>query len=89
MEAEKVRRRNAARVAGKEDTTLTFDDLREHDCKWFNILNDLIFVMEHAQSWPVPGDGTHAAAVTPVRKKRAAERDEGSSPRKKSKSKSS
>ena len=88
-EKEKVRRREAARTAGRDVTTLNFDDLCEHDSKWFNILNDLIFVMEHAQRWPVPGDGTHTVAVAPVRKKRATKQGEGSSPRKKSKSKSS
>ena len=86
-EKEKDRRCKAARAAGRDVATLNFDDLHEHDCKWFNILNDLIFVMELAQRWPVPGDGTHAVAVTPVRKKRAAEQSESPSPRKKSKSK--
>lgn len=86
MEAQKVRSREAARAAGTDDMMLTFDDLRDHECKWFNIVNDLIHVMECAQSWPVPGEGTDAAMAVPMQKKRVAEQGENSPPRKKSKS---
>lgn len=86
MEKEKVRRREAARAAGKDDTSLDFGDLHEHEYKWFNIVNDLIFILELAQGWPVPGEGVpHPAVTGPVRTKRAAEQGESSSPRKKKK----
>ena len=91
-EQEKTRRREAARAAGLDDTTLNFDDLREHEHRWFNIVNDLIFVLELAQGWPVPGEGIPAnatvvtpARIAPARKKRTTEQGDGSSPRKKKK----
>ena len=34
--------------------TLDFGDLPDHDISWFNIVNDLIFVLEHAKDLPVP-----------------------------------
>ena len=86
MEEEKEARREAARAAGKDETTLNFDNLPNHDPGWSNIVNDLTFVLELAQGWPVPGESTSTpdtTAVTPTRKKRAAEQDEGSSRRKK------
>jgi hypothetical protein len=87
MEKEKVRRREAARAAGKDEAALNSDDLSDHDPKWFNVVNDLIFVLELAQGWPVPGEGTpHAAALAPLPKKRAAEQGGSSSSRKKKKS---
>lgn len=86
MEEEKSRRREAARASGMDVTTLNFDDLHEHEHRWFNIINDLIYVMDLAQGWPVPGEGTaDAVVVAPARKKRAAERSDGSLPRKKKK----
>ncbi|KAF9642316.1 hypothetical protein BDM02DRAFT_3193503 [Thelephora ganbajun] len=70
IEKEKVRCCEAARDAGIDKTALNFDDLLEHDRRWFNIVNNLIFVMELAQGWPVPGESTSSAAgVTPTRKK--------------------
>ena len=48
MEAEKDRRREGARATGKDDTTLDFSDILEHEWKWFNIVNDLITVLELA-----------------------------------------
>ena len=91
-ELEKARRREAARTAGIDDTTLNFNDLREHDSRWFNIVNDLVFIMELAQSWPIPGGGapTNTPVVTPpriapARKKCAAEPSDSSLPRKKKK----
>ena len=70
---EKDRRREAARVAGKDDTTLDFSDLLEHESRWYNIVNDLIFVLELAQGLPVPGEGAPGAVqATPARKKRLA-----------------
>ena len=93
MEQEKARRREAAKTAGIDDTTLNFADLRKHEHRWFNIVNDLIFVLEHAQGWPVPGEGmtTNTAVVAPARiaparKKRATEQSGNPSPRKKVKS---
>jgi hypothetical protein len=91
LEREKVARREAARAAGEDDATLNFDDLREHDAAWFNILNDLIFVLESAQGWPAPGEGVPPTAavapvIAPARKKRTAEQGGSSSPRKKTKS---
>ena len=83
MESERVRRQEAVRAAGKDD--LNLNDLPEHDDSWFNTVNDLIYVMERAQSWPVPGDGTQAVTVSPARRKRAAARGENRSSRKKAK----
>ena len=92
MEQEKARHREAARAAGIDDTALNFEDLHEHEYRWFNIVNDLIFVMELAQGWPIAGEGTLAgtavvtpARIAPARKKRAAELGNVSSPRKKKK----
>lgn len=74
LEREKDRRREATRAAGKDDTTTNFDDLLDHEYKWFNLVNDLIIVLELAQGWPVPGEKTpDAAGGTPTRRKRAAE----------------
>ena len=74
MEKEKARRREAARAAGNDDTTLDFSDLLDHEYRWFNIVNDLIFVLELAQGGPVPGESTPGAMeATPTRRKRAAE----------------
>ena len=86
MEREKARRREAALAAGRDITGLSFDDLNEHEDRWFNIVNDFIFVMERAHSWPVPGDGTQVTAVSPARKKRAAKQRKNPLPRKKAKS---
>ena len=83
IERERVRRQEAARAAGKDD--LNLEDLLDHDDSWFNTVNDLIFVMERAQSWPVPGDGTQAVTVAPAGKKRAAARGGNRSSRKKAK----
>jgi hypothetical protein len=84
MEREKARRRETARVAGKDDTSLDFTDMLDHDRAWFNIVNDLTFVLELAQGWPVPGEGTpKAAEATPARRKRAAEGGDTSSRKKK------
>lgn len=85
MKKERADRLDAAKAAGKGDEVLDFSDLPDHDIRWFNTLNDLIFVMECAQSCPVPGDATHVAAVGPVRKKRASGKGGRSSPRKKAK----
>ena len=92
MEQEKARRREAARAAGAGDTTPNFDDLHEHEHRWFNIVNDLVFVMELAQGWPVPGESTPADAtmvtpvrIAPARKKRTTESGDGSLLRKKKK----
>jgi hypothetical protein len=85
LEIEKGRRRDVAKT-GK--TTLILDDLQDHDTKWLEIVNDLLFVMELAQAWPVPGEGSsHALGVTsnPARSKRAAERSDGTSARKRAK----
>jgi len=87
LEKEKARRREAARTAGKDGVALNFNDLREHEAAWFNIVNDLIFVMELARGWPLPGENTPGGvAASSAQKKRAIERDGGSSPRKKVKS---
>lgn len=84
MEREKVRRREAAKAAGKDDTTLDFGDLPEHDAKWFNIVNDLIVVLELAQGWPVPGEDIPGAVeAAPARRKRAVERADLTSRKKK------
>lgn len=86
LEEEKTRRREAAQAAGKRDAD--FSDLLDHEHKWFNIVNDLIFVLELAEAWPVPGVGTPGVAevpIAPARGKRAAE-GSNTSPRKKAKS---
>ena len=86
MEEEKDGRRKVARDAGKDDTTLDFSNIPEHEFKWFNIVNDLIFVLELAQGWPVPGEGTpNAVEAVPARRKRGAEGGDVP-PRKKKKS---
>ena len=87
VEKEKAKRRKAARAAGRDEGVIDFDDLRDHECKWFNIVNDLISVMELAQAWPVPGENTSGAVgVASARRKRGAGQDESSLPRKKKKS---
>ena len=87
LEKEKVRRREASTAAGMDETAaIDFSDLREHEPRWFNIVNDLIFVMELAQGWPIPGESAPGTVgVAPSRKKRAAEKSDSTSPRKKKK----
>lgn len=83
---EKAKRLEAAKAAGMNEAATDFSDLYDHEYKWFNILNDLISVMELAQGCPVPGESVLGAeGVTPARRKRAAERGDGGSPRKKKK----
>lgn len=83
LEEERAKHREGART-NMGSTPPNFDDLLDHDCKWFNIVNDLLFVLELAQAWPVP-EGPLVAAGAPSRKKRAAERGDGSLTRKKAK----
>jgi len=87
LEEEKARRREAARAAGMDKTAaINLSDLREHEPRWFNLVNDLIFVMELAQGWPVPGgDISGVEGVAPAQKKRAAKGSASTSPRKKKK----
>jgi len=54
MGREKAERHAAAQTAGKDTTNLDFSDIPDHDISWFNIVNDLIFVMERAKDLPVP-----------------------------------
>lgn len=83
LEGDMAERREAAKAAG---ATVDFGGLREHEPKWFNIVNDLIFVMELAQGWPAPGESTlGSVGVTTAPKKRVAKRGNSSSPRKKKK----
>ena len=86
LEKEKAKRREAARAAGKDDTD--FGDLFDHEHKWFNIVNDLTFVLELAEAWQVPDVGTPGVAKVAIapapRGKRAAEGG-NTSPRKKAK----
>lgn len=75
--------------SGTDRDTLNFDDLRDHEPKWFNLVSDLIRVMEHAQACPLPNEsspGAIGAVPIPARKKRTADRGDASSPRKKKKS---
>jgi hypothetical protein len=84
VEKEKARRCDAAK-AGMGKTALNLDNLLTHETKWLEIVNDLLFVMELAQAWPVPGEGTSGAlADTPsnTQMKRAAERGSGSTQKK-------
>jgi len=86
LEEERAKRREAARRAGTDEAATDFGDLHDHEYKWFNIVNDLIFVLELAQGWPIPGEGTIGAiGVAPARGKRTADRTLSSSPRKKKK----
>lgn len=86
MENKKDQRRKAARAAGKDDAALDFSDIPDHEAKWFNIVNDLIVVLELAQGWPVPVVGASGPVeAVPARKKRAAEGG-GATSRKKVKS---
>ena len=86
IEREKAERREAARAAGKDETTLDFSDILEYETKWFTVVNDLIFVLGLAEALPVPGEDTTPGAVgaVPIRKKRAAEGSD-TTPRKKKK----
>lgn len=80
---EKTKRREAV---GTGEAAIGPSSLRDHDSKWFNIVNDLIFVMEIAQGWPIPGGSTpEAVGAVPARRKRGAEQGGSSSPRKKKK----
>lgn len=72
----KAERRAAIQAAGKDATTTNFDELPAHDFSWFNIVNDLIFVLELAQRTPIPRRETSG------RRKRPAATTNGS-PRKK------
>jgi hypothetical protein len=58
LEKEKVKHHEAARAAGIDETVVNLDDMCEHESKWFNIVNDLVFVMEVAQDWPAPSEST-------------------------------
>ena len=81
LNEEKDRRRLAAGA-----TAPTFEDLSDHDIRWFNTVCDLIDVMKLAKAWPVPGEGTSGVtgtASSPSRNKRVAE--QGSSTRKRAK----
>lgn len=85
LEKMKAERRAVAWAAGKDDATLDFDDLPDQDRSWFNILNDLITVLELAQAWPVPGNGgSTMAEVVSGRRKRTAEVNTSSRKKKKS-----
>ena len=85
MEREIARRRETARADGKDDATLDYGDLLEHEYKWFNIVNDLITVLEFAQGSPVPCEGTpDNVGATPTRRKRTVEGDTSSRKKKKS-----
>lgn len=86
LEEAKDKRRAAARAAGKDDTTLDFDDLPVHDHRWFNILNDLIIVLERAQACPIPINGTSKNTTVVPRGRKRPTGEDGASPRKKKKS---
>ncbi|KAF9778391.1 hypothetical protein BJ322DRAFT_1025103 [Thelephora terrestris] len=86
LEGEKPERHVAARAATKDDANLDPRSLPAHDCAWFNILCDLIYVLERAQGWPVPAKGGPATTgARSGRTKRAAE-PANASPRKKKRS---
>ena len=85
VEKEKAKRLEAARASGMDKATTDFSDLYDHEPKWFNIVNDLISVMDAAQSWPAPGESSPGVTgITPAQKKRTVDRGDGS-PRKKKK----
>ncbi|KAF9777754.1 hypothetical protein BJ322DRAFT_1114803 [Thelephora terrestris] len=71
----KLEKTKAERQAvSKDANTSDYGTLPHHDTAWFNILNDLIFVLELAQGWPVPIKGVSGTAgVVPGRRKRPAE----------------
>ncbi|KAF9784807.1 hypothetical protein BJ322DRAFT_1109516 [Thelephora terrestris] len=82
-------------AAAQDDAALDFSDLPTYDADWSNIVNDLIFVLELAQGWPVPTKGTpetpvvtsgqpETKRVASGRKKRAAEGTNTSRKRQKS-----
>jgi hypothetical protein len=79
IEQEKAERRATAQAAGKDATNLDFTDILDHEYSWFNIVNDLIFVMERATDLPVPSKDQTATR----RRKRTTEASP--SPRKKAK----
>ena len=82
VEKEKAKRLEVGRASGTDEATTNSND---HEPGWFSIVNDLISVMDAAQSWPAPGEGAPGVVgTTPARKKRAADRGDGS-PRKKKK----
>ena len=76
--------REAVETSGDGDTNLGITDLPDHDYSWFNILNDLIYVLERAQGSPIPDrEAPGTELVTPqTRKRETKARD---SPRKKRK----
>lgn len=94
LDGVKTERRVAAQAAAKDEATLDFSDLPIHDADWLKIINDLIFVLELAQGWPVPTKGTpetpgvasgrkEVTGVVSGRKKRATEGASTSSRKKK------
>lgn len=74
LERKKAERHAAVPGAAENDTTLVPGNPSDHDPSWFNILNDLIFVLELAQGWPVPAkDSPETTGVVSGRRKRGAE----------------
>lgn len=76
LEKLKNERRAAARATANNDTPLDLSDLPDHKHSWFNIVNDLLFVLELAQRSPVPTkDILTTTGTESGRKKRVAEAD--------------
>ena len=65
IEKERAKWCEAAKAAGKDEDTMDFSDLHKHKYQWFNIVNDLISIMELAQGWPVPGESNPSTIKTP------------------------
>ena len=84
VEGMKVERREAAQASGEENTNLDIGNLPDHDYSWFNILNDLIYVLERAQGSPISAQEiSKIKEAAPKTRKRAAKASD--SPRKKRK----
>ena len=72
-ERAKVERREAAQASGKDNANQDIGNLPDHDYSWFNILNDLIYVLERAQgSSGAPKTRKRAAkaSVSPKKKRK-------------------
>ena len=72
MERARAKYREAVETSGDGNTNLGITDLPDHDYSWFNILNDLIYVLERAQGSLIPDrEAPGTELVTPQTKKRA------------------
>ena len=75
VEKEKAKCLKAARASRTDEATTDSNDLYNHEPRWFNIVNDLISVMDAAQSWLAPRESAPGViGITPAQKKQMADR---------------